>query len=170
MSRSALYGKPRQLKHASEAIGRGLEDIATGRSSGKYPAIEALLSPKIRDYGHRGEIGYSDTLCTEDCPNRRRGQQEGELILDVRPPAGERLAVVEHRIDELKVSFDDHKTESIRAGALYATKEELDVLDDHVKKLDTQGTFKTVALVFTVIVSLISLAYNAINLYKIFHL
>lgn len=162
MSRSALYGKPRQLKHASEAIGRGLEDIATGRSSGKYPAIEALLSPKIRDYG--------ETVCTEDCPNRRHGQQSGELILDVRPPAGERLAVVEHRIDELKVSFDDHKTESIRAGALYATKEELDVLDDHVKKLDTQGTFKTVALVFTVIVSLISLAYNAINLYKIFHL
>lgn len=166
MPRSKLYGKPNQLK-------RTFDDIASGRNRGNYPALEALFKPK-HDQGHFDP----DSICTEDCPNRVRGQQANGLIVDVVTPSGERLAVVEHRIDELKENFDDHRAESVRAGATFATKAELKVIDKHIDrdiapaidKLASRSTLKTAALVVSIIGLLVSMAYNVINLYKTFHI
>lgn len=158
-------------------LGKGFQEIIEGNNAGTYPGLDRVFASEFKDYGgkvNNRRMPYADTICNDDCPYRQRGQQqvrqEGELILDVRPPAGERLAVLEHRVTELKECFDDHRTESIRAGSTYATKEELQVVDDHVNTLVTQGNFKTIALIFSVIVGLLSLAYNAINLYKVFHI
>jgi hypothetical protein len=157
MPKSSLYGKPKQLQRAGERIARGLEDVASGRSSGEYPALESLLGKRPDD---------TNTICTPDCVHRGGP----ELIRDVRPPLTERMAVMEHMATDIKEKFEDHRAESIRATATFATKEELLVIDKHVDKLDTQNTAKTVVLVFTILGLLFSMAYNGINIYRNLHL
>lgn len=167
MSRSSLYGKPKQLRRASELIGKGLEDIALGRSNKDYSGIAKIFN------GHGMQ---HDSMCTPDCKNRIRGQ-EGGLIADIMAPQGERLAVIEHRMDELKINFDDHRAESIRAGALFATKEEVQVVDIRIDRdimpaigrLETRSTLKTAALVISILGLFVSMAYNAISLYAKLH-
>lgn len=156
MPRSTLYGKPRQFHRASEKIAEGMAAIATGRSAGQYPALDRILSQK--------------DVCTPTCQHRINSDLERQLIQDVTPPLGERLAVVEHIATELDKKFEQHRQESIRAGLLYATKEELGVVDKHVDKLEAQNTTKTMILVVTVIGLLLSITYNVINIYKNFHL
>jgi len=166
MPKSSLYGKPRQLRRTRNIIARGLKDIATGRSSGRYPALDVIFNNN-----RKGHSLDPDTICTPDCPHRNP-----EIIQDIRPQTGERLAVVEHRIDELKEEFEQHRGESIRAGALFATKSELKVIDKHIdrdiapaiERLASRSTLKTAALVVSIIGLMVSMAYNVINLYKLF--
>jgi|SRR6185312_13143036 len=154
--------QPPQLQRTSENIGEELNAIRTGKSRGKYKALDALLSPPYSSDSLL-TVDYAHTICTPECPNRR-------MIQDVTPPTGERLAVVEHRVNEIDKEFDRHREESIRASALYATKEELSAVKEHVSKLDTQSTLKSLALIFTIIGFLISMSYNIVNIYKVLHL
>jgi len=160
MPKSSLYGKPRQLRHASELIARGLSDIATGRSSGKFPALDSII-------GRRP----SDTVCTPDCEHRKNP----DLIHDVRPPITERVAVLEHITADIKEKFEDHRAESIRAGALFATKEEVYTMDRRIDRdilpaiRDVQRS-NTVKLVLVTIGAIVSIVYGVIMTYKYLHL
>jgi len=165
MSKSSLYGKPKQIRQAGELIAKGLLDLEAGRSDGMYPALDALIEK--RRHTHHGDID-PNSVCTPECQNRLKP----ELIRDVRPPTGERLAVLEHMAVDIQKEFDDHR----RASNNFASKEsviEACARIDHevlpaLEKLANRSTLKTAALVISIIGLMVSMAYNLINLYKSF--
>lgn len=173
MTISTTHRKPKQMRQISLVIAQNLKDIQSGKSRGKYPGLDSIF-----EHTTQRDAPYKETICAPDCANRIRGQQENGLITDIIAPPGERLAVVEHRISELKEGFDNHRSESIRVSATYATKEEIQNIEKRldrdivpeIRTIKSRNTLKTVALIVTILGLLLSMAYNIINLYKSFNL
>jgi hypothetical protein len=145
---------PPQLAKTSNDIGRRLAAIEDGTSPrGEHPGLERLL----------GGAGRSNRV-------RRPRLQRQEFISDVSPVMRERIAVNEYRVKSLEKDFDNHRAESIRASAAYATQEQVAALQRGFDRLATMSTIKTVTVVISTAGSVLLIAWYALNLGSRLHL
>jgi tetrahydromethanopterin S-methyltransferase subunit G len=101
---------PEQLRRTSRSIGDTLADISAGRTVGKYPGVERIIGP-----GRSGSRRPIPAGARYDRQKRSKyGPHEGAAsaasrgyITDVRPPVKERLAIVEHRLDDVQDKVGD---------------------------------------------------------------
>lgn len=121
------------------ALGKSFADIAAGNAGGQHPAIERIISKHPERY-----VPDAHSICTPDCPNRRRDPQPDQgphaaphpvLISDVRPSTKERLAVLEHQMRDHDRDLMSVHEQVIRASEASATKDDRADLErriDHV--------------------------------------
>ncbi len=165
---------PPQMANASRVIGETLQDIAAGRSNNNFPAVDRIVS--------QDPDRYADTICTQDCPNRRRQERQinRHMITDVRPPVKERMAVIEHEIDDINMIIGSHQEMILLAATRDALKDaehesEKRVENVHVRidrdvfprieRLETKRLVRDWGLTISLTVSLI---YSVILTYKTF--
>lgn len=175
----------------SRAIAKSIDDIATGRSVGEHPAVDAIIG---RDPARYATPGWADTVCGPDCPNRQRPEHRGHegavhapggrpVIADIRPTLKERMYSAERDILEMNRSCEDVK----RVAHEAATKDDFHFIDkrvdnvhvridrdvlpvfkdisESIDKLETRRWIKDIIVVTTLVVSLVG---NLLALYKLF--
>ncbi len=145
-----------QMRRNSDLIAQNLDDIATGKSRGDYPALDSIFDSPVWRVRKQ-----------KDKPMPT--QKEKNLIVDVVPHHGERIAVLEHRANEIKEDFDEHRKESIRESTKYATKEQLRNLKEEVRGIKKSNLVKNTVIIVSLVGLLLSMAYNVLNFYKSFH-
>lgn len=102
---------PTPMENASRKIGETLQDMADKHiQKDDYSAVDRIIG--------KDPERYSNTLCTPDCPNRRKSEHQVQrhLIADVRPPVKERLAIAEHEIDDLNMIVGSHQEMILQAA------------------------------------------------------
>lgn len=112
---------PPKVRQVMSDIRQTLDDIESGTHRRHYPAVERILNPSSpRD-------DYARTMCTPDCPARTNHQYtpppspSRRLIADIRPPMRERVAIIEHEIDDINQILGTHNEMIIAAS----TKEDM---------------------------------------------
>jgi hypothetical protein len=118
------------MSRTREQIDQTIKDIASRAPvpPGTYAAVEKII--------HQHPELYNRIPCTpEYCPIQRAARRSApavsqRLIADVRPPIRERLAIVEHEVDDINQILGAHQ-ESL---SLSATRDELKDLEHKVDK------------------------------------
>ena len=165
---------PPQMANTSRMIGETLQDMAMGRSDNRYPAVDKIVN--------QDPDRYAETVCTPDCPHRSRQERQinRHLIADVRPPLKERMAVIEHEIDDINQIIGSHQEMILLAATRDALKDaehesEKRVENVHlridrdvfprIEKMETKRLVRDWGLTISLTVSLI---YSVILTYKTF--
>lgn len=170
------------MEHASEQIGRTVRDIAAGRSEGRHPALDKIINSDPDRYERDT---HAD--CGPMCQQKRimaQSRINRVSIADVRPPVKERLAIVEHEIDDLNSILGSHEEMILMAASRdsvkdleHNTKEAVREKVDHVylwhkdniepriSKLERKRFIRDWALTISLTVSLI---YSVILTYDKF--
>jgi hypothetical protein len=109
---------PPNMRATMQQIGRTMQDITSGKATGEHPALDKLVGPR--------SARWPDTVCRPDCTHRTAPQYEPrQIITDVRPPVRERLAIAEHRINDLDEDMEAVKELSVRTSESAASREDL---------------------------------------------
>ncbi len=161
------------FRRTSRTIANALDDIASGRPSGEYPAIDAII----------GRQRTNAAAAAQPSPQRhqspRQGAHEGfvkssrrRLIMDIRPGVKERLAVVEHELGDLEYDMVQVRQDF---GGMASADELRDVERELTRRLDREvmpaiqkvNSSATIKLVITLIALFLSMSWNIISLYRL---
>jgi hypothetical protein len=171
--------KGEQFSRTSEEIGRAIKDIADGTppDPNQYPAVERIIqqNPEL----------YARSACTpEYCQYQRNARRHPpavsqHLIADVRPPVKERLAIVEHEVDDINQILGSHQEtlsqtasrDEVRALAHGTDKQITGVYnhltEDVVKRIDKLENKRFVRDVLWGVALLITAIYSIIMTYEV---
>lgn len=173
---AAADERPPKMKEVSETIGQRIDDIATGRAAGEYPAMDKLIGPEAN------RPHWPDGICTPECPNRRHHATEervGPPIVDVHPSVPERVYGLERDIAHIRHEFKEHRNESVRASGTYSSKEEVaelryelrnsvQALANGIEKTNKRMDRRVILVVIQAAALLVTSAYGLILSYKHF--
>lgn len=141
--------EPKQFRRASDAIAHTLADAAAGRASRQHPELDVIFGrQRASGYGPgartttatqpagRGASGFGYERHDQSSGSTPAQVPISDVFTDRSEYIGfaERMAIVEHRAQELDRRFDEHKNESIRAGASFATKQDIIELDNRLDR------------------------------------
>lgn len=177
---------PESAGGTSRALGKSFADIAAGNSRGEYPALDAIIGRPRSPRHAEDPAGYAETVCTPDCPNRRRDPEYDEspyaapppvhLISDVKPSTRERMYHLEKEVQRHDRDFETIRQISLNGatvGAVQAVNERVDHVHIRIDRdilpelnsLRRRRVFKDIIVVTSLIVSLVG---NIIGYYIMF--
>jgi hypothetical protein len=142
---------PQQLRRTSRAIADTLHDISTGTAVGEHPALDKLIgpapgitTPASPRHEHRRRFAGSPACgpgCGEEVGPQHRPHESAAtafsrrpLIADVRPPVKERLAVVEHRVDDLDSLYGNLQELALLAAPKADVQADVHALDKEMNR------------------------------------